>query len=129
MRKLAAGLTLLVSLLLWLALPTSACGGETKAIIGSNKAEVDSLLAGWESHKSSLATADQAAYDYQKDVNLTVWFKDDRASVVAVTDRGSAIPEARYQQLVTLIGGQPPKPEDIFRDHKGIRSFSVGKTE
>src|SRR5260370_26498445 len=99
MGKLAASFTLLVSPLLFLSCPTNTCAGEAKVIIGSNKAEVDALLTGWESHKSSLASADQLAYDYQKDVNLTVWFKDGKASGVAVTDRGSAIPEARYQQL------------------------------
>jgi hypothetical protein len=129
MRKLAASFALLVSLLLCLSPPTSIYAGEAKAIIGSDKAGVDTLLAGWESHKSGLASGDQLAYDYQKDVNLTVWFKAGKASSVAVTDRGSAIPEARYQQLLTLIGGQPPKPEDVFRDPNGIRSFSVGNTE
>jgi hypothetical protein len=129
MGKLAVSFTLLVSPLLFLSCPISTCADEAKAIIGSNKAEVDGVLVGWESHKSSMASGEQLAYDYQKDVNLTIWFKDSKASGVTVTDRGSAIPEARYQQLLTLIGGQPPKPEDVFRDPKGIRSFSVGETE
>jgi hypothetical protein len=105
-----------------------------KQIIGNSKAEVDTLLAGWQSHKSDFSTGNQLAYDYQKDVNLTVWFKNGKASGVVVTDRpgvagAAAISDVRYKELVALIGGGEPNPNDILRIPAEIHSFSVGEVK
>lgn len=99
-----------------------------KTILGNSKADVDALLRGWESRKSDFYSADTPTYDYQKDVTLTVAFTNDKAVGVVVTDRGSGISEQRFKELVALIGGGEPKPEDILRIGNGIHSFTVGRS-
>jgi hypothetical protein len=105
-----------------------------KKIIGSTKPEVDALLHGWPSTLStSRSTATKQFYYYVKDVEIIVAFTDAKAVGVAVIDKPgvgiSPIPQQRFKELVALIGGGEPKPEDILRDDKGIREFSVGDAD
>jgi hypothetical protein len=103
-----------------------------KTITGSTKAQLDTLLKDWSVRKSNRATTSRPIYYYTKDVSVIVYFRDDKANGVYVIDRPGAgvlgIPQARYDELVKLIGDKP-KPGDVIRDSSGIREFSVGETQ
>ncbi len=113
--------------------PLAPAADPPKKIIGSTKAEVDALLSGWSSRRSNRATESRPIYYYTKDVEIIVTFSGEKAVGVAVIDRPGAgvspIPEARYKELVALIGGGEPKSGDINRDGSGVREFSVGDAD
>jgi len=100
-----------------------------KVIMGSSKADVDALLKDWSVSKSNRATISRPIYYYTKDVSVIVYFRDEKANGVAVIDRPGAgvlgIPQARYDELVKLIG-EKPKPGDVMQDSSGKREFYVG---
>ena len=105
-----------------------------KVIIGSAREVVDVLLKDWPSHKSvERSTASRTIIYYVKDVEVIVSFQDGKAVGVAVIDKPgvgiSPIPQARYDELIALIGGGQPKADDITRDSSGIREFSVGDAD
>lgn len=104
-----------------------------KVIIGSTKAEVDTLMAGWSSRRSNRATESRPIYYYTKDVEAIVTFSGGKAVGVAVIDRPgvgvSPIPDRRYKELLVLIGGGEPKASDLKRDSSGVREFSVGDAD
>ena len=101
-------------------------------IIGSTKIQVDDLLSDWPVREDRLSTQDTRAFRYTLDVTLVVIFKGNSAVGVAAIDRPGAgvvgISDARFQELVTLIG-VAPLPGDILRDSNGIREFYVGDTD
>jgi len=103
-----------------------------KTIMGSTKAQVDTLLKDWSSRKSNRSTPSRPIYYYTKDVSVIVHFRDDKAVGAAVIDRPGAgvtsIFQARFDELVKLIG-QKPKADDIKRDSSGIHEFSFGDTD
>lgn len=103
-----------------------------KVIMESSKADVDLRLKDWSSRKSNRSTANKPIYYYTKDVSVIVHFRDDKAVGVAVIDRPGAgvtsISQARYDELVKLIG-QKPKDGDTKRDSSGIHEFYIGDTD
>ena len=103
-----------------------------KTIMGSTKAQVDTLLKDWSSRKSNRSIPSRPIYYYTKDVSVIVYVRDDKAVGVAVIDRPgvgvTSISQARYDELVKMIG-QKPKAGDIKRDSSGIHEFYVGDTD
>lgn len=121
-------------LVLSFAVSSALTAAPPKTIIGSSKAEVDALLNGWASRRSNRATESRPIYYYMKDVEIIVSFSGDKAVGVAVVDRPagavvSPISEARYKELVALIGGGEPKAGDIKREGSAVREFSVGDAD
>jgi hypothetical protein len=112
---------------------TEAAPAQPRVLIGSTRAEVEDILKGWRVRPSRRSTPNRPIVYYIQDVEIIVSYGTGRAVGAAVIDRPGAgvspIPQARFQELVTLIGGGQPRSGDISRDSRGIREFSVGDAD
>lgn len=103
-------------------------------LIGSTKPEVDRLMSGWRSRKSSTSTSRCTVWMYQsEDVKLGVFFRFWRAVGVGVVDLPGAghtgISDARRDELVRLITGGMTVERDEKIEEGVRREFYVGDTD
>jgi hypothetical protein len=102
-------------------------------VLGASKSEVDQRLQAWSVREDKLSTATTHVFRYTQDVTMVIAFRGGKAIGVAVIDRPDAgvqgISEARFQELVQIIGRAPATASDVKRDEFGIREFYVGETE